>query len=191
MLPIARRLSLRPPAALVAVALLAVSASAVMAANRNVQIADFAFGRASVTVREGDTVTWSNSDEAPHTATADDGSFDTGVMDPGQSASVTFQNAGTYTYFCAIHPSMTAWVVVRAAEAAAPNPTNAPTDGPTADPTARGRDADPPQPATDAPEFGGAGAAAPGLDLSLAALLLVGIAGAVSIEVWRQRRAYR
>lgn len=191
MVPIARRLSLWPIAALVAVALLAVSASAVMAANRNVQIADFAFGRASVTVREGDTVTWSNADEAPHTATADDGSFDTGVMDPGQSASVTFQNAGTYTYFCAIHPNMTARVVVRAAEAAAPDPTNAPTDEPTAGPTARGRNADPTQPATDAPEFGGAGAAAPGLDLSLAALLLVGIAGAVSIEVWRQRRAYR
>ncbi len=191
MVPIARRSSLRPLAALVAIALLAISASSVVAANRNVRIADFAFGRASVTVREGDTVTWSNSDEAPHTATADDGSFDTGVMDPGQSASVTFQNAGTVTYFCAIHPSMTARVVVRAAEAAAPNPTNAPTDGPTADPTARGRDADPTQPATDAPDVDGSGAAAPGLDLSLAALLLVGIAGAVSIEVWRQRRAYR
>jgi hypothetical protein len=170
-----------------------------MAANRNVRIADFAFGRASVTVREGDTVTWSNSDEAPHTATADDGSFDTGVMDPGQSASVTFQNAGTYTYFCAIHPSMTARVVVKAAGAGAGAASDAPTDGPTAAPTDEGTAAptaragapDPTQPATDAPDFGGAGAAAPGLDLSLAALLLVGIAGAVSIEVWRQRRAYR
>jgi plastocyanin len=45
-------------------------------------------------------------DSAPHTATADDGSFDTGTLEEGKLKSETFKEARTYTYFCEIHPSM-------------------------------------------------------------------------------------
>jgi LPXTG-motif cell wall-anchored protein len=59
-----------------------------------------------VTVAVGDTVTWHNSGQAPHTATADDGSFDTGTINAGGSGSHTFSSAGTFSYICTIHPNM-------------------------------------------------------------------------------------
>jgi plastocyanin len=80
-----------------------------------VTIADFAFSPGQLTITEGTTVTWVNNDSAPHTATGDGGEFDTGQIDPGGSASITFDTAGTYSYFCSIHPSMTATIVVQAA----------------------------------------------------------------------------
>jgi Copper binding proteins, plastocyanin/azurin family len=86
-----------------------------VAANTAVDIAGFAFAPQSVTVRVGDTVTWSNSDARSHTATADDGSFDTRTIANGASRSVTFSTAGTFGYHCKIHPTMTATVVVKAA----------------------------------------------------------------------------
>jgi plastocyanin len=57
-------------------------------------------------------VTWTNQDFAPHTATADDGSFDTGRLDQGETGSVTFDQPGTYTYTCTFHPNMKGTVVV-------------------------------------------------------------------------------
>jgi plastocyanin len=51
-------------------------------------------------------VIWQNEDFAPHTATADDGSFDTGVIEEGKLGSATFKEPGTFTYFCEIHPTM-------------------------------------------------------------------------------------
>ncbi len=92
------------------------------AANTGVDIAGFAFAPQTVTVHVGDTVTWSNSDARSHTATADDGSFDTGTIANGTSKSVLFSTAGTFGYHCKIHPDMTASVVV---EAAALPPTDA------------------------------------------------------------------
>jgi plastocyanin len=89
--------------------------SGVVAANTGVDIAGFAFAPRSVTVHVGDTVTWANSDARSHTATADDGSFDTGPITNGASKSVTFSTAGTFAYHCAIHPTMTATVIVEAA----------------------------------------------------------------------------
>ena len=83
--------------------------------SASVDIADFTFGPNSVTITAGGTVTWTNSDSAPHTATGDGGSFDTGTIDPGASASITFDTPGTYTYICSIHPNMTGTVVVVAA----------------------------------------------------------------------------
>jgi plastocyanin len=77
-----------------------------------VRIADFAFDPASLTVTAGSTVTWTNGDAAPHTATADDGSFDTGSIGGGASASQAFPDAGTFTYHCAIHPNMTGTITV-------------------------------------------------------------------------------
>ena len=74
-------------------------------------IVDFAFQPASITVRAGTTVTWTNTGGAPHTATADDGSFDSGSLSGGSTFSQPFTKAGTYAYHCAIHTSMK-WTVV-------------------------------------------------------------------------------
>ncbi len=71
------------------------------------------FSPDTVTVKVGDSIKWTNSATLQHTATADDGSFDTGLVDPGQGATVTFNNAGTFTYHCTPHPWMKATVVVQ------------------------------------------------------------------------------
>jgi plastocyanin len=88
---------------------------ATAAADTSVTIRDFAFAPASVTVDVGDTVTWANDGPTPHTATADDGSFDTGLLNAGESGSHTFEQAGTFRYFCQPHPNMRGTVTVRAA----------------------------------------------------------------------------
>jgi hypothetical protein len=67
---------------------------------------DLFFSPSSVTVAVGDTVTWHNTGQAPHNATADDGSFKTPTLNNGQSASQTFNQAGTFSYTCTIHPQM-------------------------------------------------------------------------------------
>lgn len=85
-----------------------------------ISIQDFAFNPSECWVDAGDTITFVNNDQAPHTATSDDGSaFDTGTLQPGQSASVTFNTAGSFPYHCNIHPSMQALITVRAAGGAA------------------------------------------------------------------------
>jgi plastocyanin len=81
-----------------------------------VEIADFTFSPGQITVTAGTTVTWVNNDSAPHTATGDGGEFDTGTINSGGSASITFNTAGTFTYHCEIHPNMTATIVVQAAD---------------------------------------------------------------------------
>jgi len=65
-----------------------------------------------VTIQAGGKVTWINRDSAPHTATADDGSFDTGDLEEGKLGSQSFKDPGTFSYFCEIHPDMTATVEV-------------------------------------------------------------------------------
>jgi plastocyanin len=89
------------------------------AASTGVTIKDFKFGPASSSVKVGDTITWTNQDVAPHTATASDGSFDTGQLSQGKSGSHTFTKAGTFAYICSIHPNMHGTVVVAAASGAA------------------------------------------------------------------------
>jgi LPXTG-motif cell wall-anchored protein len=88
---------------------------ATAAADTGVTIRDFEFAPGAVTVDVGDTVTWTNEGPTPHSATADDGSFDTGIYDAGQSRSHTFDQAGTFAYFCTPHPNMRGTVTVRAA----------------------------------------------------------------------------
>ncbi len=83
-----------------------------VASETAIAIQDFTFVDGSLEIAAGTTVTWTNNDSAPHTATADDGSFDTGTIDSGASASVTFDTPGTFTYICAFHPNMTATIVV-------------------------------------------------------------------------------
>ena len=82
--------------------------------DTTVTIADFQFTPASITIHVGDTVTWTNHGPSAHTATANNGSFNTGVLQKGQSASHTFNTAGTFTYICSIHPFMHGTVVVLA-----------------------------------------------------------------------------
>ena len=85
------------------------------AASTGVTIKDFKFGPSSSSVNVGDTITWTNQDTPPHTATANDGSFDTGTLNKGKSGSHTFTKAGTFPYICSIHPSMKGTVTVAAA----------------------------------------------------------------------------
>ncbi|HEV2857803.1 MAG TPA: cupredoxin domain-containing protein [Solirubrobacterales bacterium] len=74
--------------------------------SEKVQIVEFSYEPDPVVVQAGGKVIWQNEDTAPHTATADDGSFDTGTIENGKIGSATFKEAGTFTYFCEIHPTM-------------------------------------------------------------------------------------
>ena len=89
---------------------------AIAAASGSVAIADFNFAPATITIDVGDTVTWNNNGPTPHSAKANDGSFDTGILKKGQSGSHTFNQAGSFSYFCQPHPFMKATVVVQAAQ---------------------------------------------------------------------------
>ena len=82
-----------------------------MAADHAVAISKFKFVPATLEVAVGDTVTFTNEDSAPHTATANDGSFDTGRLAKGESGTVTIEAAGTFDYICALHPSMKGTIV--------------------------------------------------------------------------------
>ena len=93
---------------------LARPATAHAANDTSVTISDFKFTPASITIHVGDTVTWTNNGPSAHTATANDGSFNTGVLQKGHSASHTFTTAGTFTYICQIHPFMHGTIVVLA-----------------------------------------------------------------------------
>jgi LPXTG-motif cell wall-anchored protein len=88
---------------------------AIAAASTGVTISDFKFSPGTVTVNVGDTVTWSNSGPTGHSATANDGSFDTGILQKGSSGSHTFSQAGSFSYICTPHPFMKGTVVVQAA----------------------------------------------------------------------------
>jgi plastocyanin len=99
------------------------------AASPAVSIAGFAFQPAKLGVVVGDTVTWTNNDGTGHSATADGGAFDTGVLAGGSSGSFTFATAGTFTYHCKIHRNMTGTVTVLDAVAVTtPAPTTPATD---------------------------------------------------------------
>jgi len=74
--------------------------------SEKVDIVEFTYQPDPVVVQVGGKVVWQNQDTAPHTATADDGSFDTGTIEKGKIGSETFKEPGTFTYFCEIHPTM-------------------------------------------------------------------------------------
>ena len=83
------------------------------AANVAVKIDNFVFGPQTITVPVGTTVTWTNSDDIPHTVVSTEGVFKSKVMDTDEKFSYTFTKGGTYPYFCSIHPKMTGKVVVQ------------------------------------------------------------------------------
>lgn len=82
-------------------------------AGVEVKIDNFSFGPATITVAAGTTVTWTNRDDIPHTVVSDDKVFKSKALDTDDKFSYTFTKAGTYGYFCSIHPKMTGKVVVQ------------------------------------------------------------------------------
>lgn len=84
----------------------------------HVQIKDFVYAPATITVPTGTTVTFTNDDSSPHTATSGtsptpDGVFDSGTLSKGDSKTVKLTKPGTFAYYCAIHPFMKATVTVK------------------------------------------------------------------------------
>ena len=89
------------------------SAKAPQPASAEVKVDNFSFGPASLTVAVGTTVTWTNRDDIPQTVVSTDKVFKSKVLDTDEKFSFTFAKAGTYPYFCSIHPKMTGSVVVQ------------------------------------------------------------------------------
>jgi plastocyanin len=80
-----------------------------------IEIDNFNFKPRELTVNAGSTVKWINHDDVPHTATARGKSpvFDSKMLDTDDRFSFTFRNPGTYSYYCKVHPHMTATIVVK------------------------------------------------------------------------------
>ena len=83
------------------------------AANAEVKLDNFSFGPQTLTISVGTTVVWTNRDDIPHTVVSTDGVFKSKVRDTDEKFSYTFTKAGTYPYFCSVHPKMTGKVVVQ------------------------------------------------------------------------------
>jgi plastocyanin len=97
---------------LIAGALLA-STTIANAADHVVTISGFTFQPANLTIAAGDRVTFVNKDGAPHTATQNNKAFDTGRLARNAQSTVTFASAGSFGYFCAIHPKMKGQIKVQ------------------------------------------------------------------------------
>jgi plastocyanin len=78
-----------------------------------IKIENFVFEPADITVARGTRVTWINNDDAPHTATATDGKFNSGGLDSGDKYSFVFDEPGDFPYYCALHPRMKAMIRVK------------------------------------------------------------------------------
>jgi plastocyanin len=76
-------------------------------------IQNFAFVPSTLTIKAGEKVTWVNRDDEPHTATANDKSFNSKTLENGERFSTEFRKPGTYQYYCALHPKMTAQIIVK------------------------------------------------------------------------------
>jgi plastocyanin len=83
------------------------------AATAEVKIDNFTFAPQTLTVAVGTTVTWTNRDDIPHTVVSTDSVFKSKVRARDEKFSHTFAKAGTYPYYCSIHPKMTGKVMVR------------------------------------------------------------------------------
>jgi plastocyanin len=179
-------------------------ASAAGAVTHNVSVVEFSFSPAALTVQAGETVVWTNNGTIAHTVTADNGSFNSGSLSPGQSFSHTFSAAGAVPYHCLFHGAaggvgMAARVTVQSAApvtnapppATVPVPTTlAATPGPASPVTVA-----PPAPATNATVAGAATTTAEpqlartganGLAVAVFAFLLIA-AGLLTIVSSRRR----
>jgi plastocyanin len=81
--------------------------------QNRIEIKDFAFNPQTLTVKSGETVTWINRDEEPHTVVSVEKQFKKSTaLDTDQTFTITAGAPGTYTYFCSVHPKMTGTIVV-------------------------------------------------------------------------------
>lgn len=78
-----------------------------------VDIDNFKFGMTPLEIRVGTTVTWTNRDDVPHTVASATKLFKSPALDTGESFSFTFKDAGTFDYYCSVHPRMTAKIIVK------------------------------------------------------------------------------
>src|SRR6266568_8466101 len=85
------------------------------AADATVKIDNFTFAPPSLTVKAGMTVTWRNEDDIPHAVASSTRVFKSKALDTDDSFSFTFNDAGTYEYFCSLHPHMKGTIVVEPA----------------------------------------------------------------------------
>ena len=90
----------------------AAAAETAAAAGTTVKIDNFTFTPQSLTVKAGTTVTWINEDDIPHTVVATETAFKSKVLDTDDKYPFTFTAAGTFQYFCSLHPHMTGTIVV-------------------------------------------------------------------------------
>ena len=107
-------------AALIAAALLIVGSQA-RAADAEVTIDNFTFSPQTLTINAGTKVTWTNRDDIPHIVASTTKAFRSPALDTDDSYSFTFTTAGSYEYFCSLHPHMTGTIVVQAAAGPAPS----------------------------------------------------------------------
>ncbi len=77
-----------------------------------VSIQGMRFGSGSITIKAGESVTWTNAERMPHTVTADDGSFSSVALNAGDTFTQKFDKPGKYTYYCQYHPMMKAEIIV-------------------------------------------------------------------------------
>ena len=107
-----------------AVALVLVSVAVILYSTRakaeetkpsttEVRVDNFSFGAETLTVRTNTTVTWVNKDDVPHVIASNDGVFKSKALDTDEQYSYTFTKAGTYSYYCSIHPKMVGKIVVQ------------------------------------------------------------------------------
>ena len=95
--------------------LIATTASAMVSARAEeavIKIDNFTFTPPQLTVKTGTTVTWRNEDDIPHTVASSARLFKSKALDTNDSFSFTFKDAGSYEYFCGLHPHMKGKVVV-------------------------------------------------------------------------------
>ncbi len=118
--------------------LISLLATPVRAGTTTVSIRNNDFVPQRITIRAGDTVTWTNEDYVPHDAFATDESWQTSMLDTGESGSITFQGVGTIPYVCSLHLFMRGEVVVLASTGGMPatdtivgdaSPSDPPADG--------------------------------------------------------------
>ena len=82
-------------------------------APNEVVVENFSFQPGTLTVKAGTTVTWVNRDDVPHTVFEDNKAFKSGTLDTDAKFSYKFTSAGTYSYFCSLHPRMTGQIIVK------------------------------------------------------------------------------
>ena len=88
-------------------------ANSIGSKQNRIEIKDFAFNPQTLTVKSGETVTWINRDEEPHTVVSVGKKFQKSTaLDTDQEFTITAGAPGTYTYFCSVHPKMTGTIVV-------------------------------------------------------------------------------